>query len=177
MPTLKNRFGARCPRSGAKGSVPRRVNGVENEPGKDPYTRGKSLGRTHHEKLLNQPTGIQFFPVLHTGIWYTRENKFHTRESLSSLYSRVHHGNMSIEWYTREYEFCMREYDFKCIHGNMNSREYWIKVNLVLVSHTRLERTPSDGPHFVSFRVQNLSKYATHTICNTDFPWQNEESR
>ena len=36
----------------------------------------------HHEKLLIPATGIQFIPVLHTGIWHARENKFHTRESL-----------------------------------------------------------------------------------------------
>jgi hypothetical protein len=113
----------------------------------------------HHEKLLNQPTGIQFISVLHTGICNTLEYKFLTRESLF-IFPCVHHGNMSTEWYTREHELYIRE--------------YWIKVNLVLVptsdSNTRL-------PHFVSSRVQNLSKYATHAICMTDFPWKSSESR
>ena len=29
----------------------------------------------HHEKLSIPSTGIQFIPVLHTGIWHTREYK------------------------------------------------------------------------------------------------------
>ena len=44
--------------------------------------RSVVMARSHHEKLLIPATGIQFIPVLHTGIWHARENKFHTRESL-----------------------------------------------------------------------------------------------
>ena len=91
----------------------------------------------HHEKLLIPATGIQFIPVLHTGIWHARENKFHTRESL-----------FIFPCAPREYEYWIVHTEIGIAYTeyelyNWCTREYWIKVNLVFVPHTRLERTPS----------------------------------
>ena len=86
---------------------------------------------------------------------------------------------MSTEWYTREYELYTREYELytreyelpvHTLEYELYTREYWTKVNLVLVP-TSDSNVAARLPHFVSSRVQNISKYATHAIFMIDFLW------